>query len=94
MLKPLGDRVLVAPSEPEAKSAGGIYLPEGAQETPREGKVIAVGPGRLLENGERVAVNVAEGDIVIYSKYGGNEIRVDGKDYILLDESSLLAVRA
>jgi len=93
MLKPLGDRVLVEPLDPEAKTAGGIYLPEAAQEAPREGKVIAVGPGRVTDSGERIPVAVKEGDIVLYTKYGGNEIKLDGKEYLLLDEHSLLAVR-
>jgi len=93
MLKPLGDRVLVEPLEAEEKSAGGIYLPEAAQEAPREGKVLAVGPGKVLENGERRAMSVKEGDIVVYTKYGGNEVRVGDKDLLLIDEDSLLAVK-
>ncbi|MCE5215789.1 co-chaperone GroES [bacterium] len=93
MLKPLGDRVLVEPLEAEEKSAGGIYLPEAAQEAPREGKVIAVGAGRVLDNGERLPLSVKEGDIVVYTKYGGNEVRVGDKDYLILDEGSLLAVK-
>jgi chaperonin GroES len=93
MLKPLGDRVLVEPLEAEEKSAGGIYLPEAAQEAPREGKVIAVGTGRVLDNGERLPLSVKEGDIVVYTKYGGNEVRVGDKDYLILDEGSLLAVK-
>lgn len=94
MLKPLGDRVLVEPLEAEEKSAGGIYLPEAAQETPREGKVIAVGPGRVLDNGERVEVSVAVGDVVVYTRYGGNEVRVGDNEYLIIDEGSLLAVKA
>lgn len=94
MLKPLGDRVLVEPLEAEEKSAGGIYLPEAAQEAPREGKVIAVGPGKLLDNGERAAMSVNEGDIVVYTKYGGNEVRVGDKEYLIIDEGSLLAVKS
>jgi len=93
MLKPLGDRVLVEPLEAEEKSAGGIYLPESAQEAPREGRVIAVGTGRVLDNGERLPLSVKEGDIVVYTKYGGNEVRVGDKDYLILDEGSLLAVK-
>jgi chaperonin GroES len=94
MLKPLGDRVLVEPLEAEEKSAGGIYLPEAAQEAPREGKVVAVGPGKLLENGERAAMSVNEGDIVVYTKYGGNEVKVGDKEYLIIDEGSLLAVKS
>ena len=93
MLKPLGDRVLVEPLEPEAKTSGGIYLPEAAQEAPREGTVIAVGPGKVADSGELVPVGVKVGDIVLYTKYGGNEIKVEGKEYLLVDEHSLLAVR-
>ncbi len=93
MLKPLGDRVLVEPLEPEAKSAGGIYLPEGAQEAPRAGKVVAVGPGRKTDEGKVVPVDVKVGDIVMYTKYGGNEIKIDGKEYLLVDEHSLLAIQ-
>ena len=94
MLKPLGDRVLVEPLEPEEKSAGGIYLPESAQEKPREGKVIAVGPGKLLDNGQRAEMGVKVGDIVVYTRYGGNEVRVGDKEYLIIDEGSLLAVKA
>ena len=94
MLQPLGDRVLVEPLEAEEKSSGGIYLPEAAQEAPREGKVIAVGPGRLLDSGERACMSVKEGDIVVYTKYGGNEVRVGETDYLIIDEGSLLAVKA
>lgn len=93
MLKPLGDRVLVEPLEAEEKSAGGIYLPEAAQEAPREGKVIAVGPGRVLDNGQRIEMSVKVGDVVMYTKYGGNEVRVGDKEYLMIDEGSLLAVK-
>ncbi len=93
MLKPLGDRVLVEPLEPEAKTPGGIYLPEAAQEAPREGKVVAVGPGRVTDKGELIPTGVKAGDIVTYTKYGGNEIKIDDKEYLLVDSHSLLAVR-
>ncbi|NLO74163.1 MAG: co-chaperone GroES [candidate division WS1 bacterium] len=89
----MGERVLVEPLEPEAKSAGGIYLPEGAQEAPRAGKVVAVGPGRKTDEGKVVPVDVKVGDIVMYTKYGGNEIKIDGKEYLLVDEHSLLAIQ-
>jgi len=94
MLKPLGDRVLVEPLEPEEKSAGGIYLPEAAQEKPREGKVLAVGAGKLLDSGQRAEMSVKVGDIVVYTRYGGNEVRVGEKEYLIIDESSLLAIKA
>ena len=93
MIKPLGDRILVEPSEAEQKSAGGIILPEAAQERPQEGKVIAVGPGRLLDNGERQPMSVKEDDIVIYKKYGGTEIKYNDTDYLLVEEDAVLAIR-
>lgn len=92
-IKPLGDKVLVLPETGEETTAGGIVLPDSAQERPQEGKVVAVGPGRVLDSGEKAEINVKEGDTVIYSKYGGTEIKVDGKEYLILDESSLLAVK-
>jgi chaperonin GroES len=92
-IKPLGDKVLVKPNTSTEKTAGGIVLPDTAKERPQEGEVVAVGPGRVTENGEKVKVNVKVGDTVIYSKYGGTEIKVEGTEYLILDESSLLAVR-
>lgn len=94
MLQPLNDRVLVQPLQAEEKSAGGIILPETAQEKPREGKVIAAGPGRLLDDGTRQEMSVKVDDIIIYTEYGGTEIKVDGEEYLLVDEHSILAVRA
>jgi chaperonin GroES len=90
-LKPLDDRVVVEPLEAETTTAGGIVLPDSAKEKPQRGKVRAVGPGRLLESGDRVPVSVAIGDEVLFSKYGGTEIEVDGKDIKILRESDLLA---
>ncbi|MBV9467950.1 MAG: co-chaperone GroES [Abitibacteriaceae bacterium] len=92
-IKPLGDKVLVQPSVSQETTAGGIVLPDTAKERPQEGKVVAVGPGRTLDNGEKVQISVKEGDLVIYSKYGGTEIKLDGTEYLILDESSLLAVK-
>jgi len=92
-IKPLGDKVLVKPNTSTEKTAGGIVLPDTAKERPQEGEVVAVGPGRVTDNGEKVKVNVKEGDTVIYSKYGGTEIKVEGQEYLILDESSLLAVK-
>ena len=94
MLQPLGNRVLVQPSEAEEQSAGGIILPESAQEQPAEGKVIAVGPGRILDDGERQEISVSEGDVIIYKKFGGTDVAVDGEDYVLVEEDSILAVRS
>lgn len=93
MLKPLGARVLVQRLEAEEKSAGGIILPEAAQEAPREGKVIAVGPGELDENGKPMGVSVKKGDIVIYASYGGTEVKIDGEEYLIINEDDILAVR-
>jgi chaperonin GroES len=92
-IKPLGDKVLVKPSTGTEKTAGGIVLPDSAKERPQEGEVVAVGPGRVLDNGTRTEINVKVGDTVIYSKYGGTEIKSDGQEYLILDESSLLAVK-
>lgn len=92
-VRPLGDKVLVKPSTGEEKTAGGIVLPDSAKERPQEGTVVSVGEGRVLDNGQKVAVAVKEGDVVIYSKYGGTEIKVDGEDHLILDESSILAVK-
>ena len=93
MIQPLGDRILVEPSEAEEQSTGGIILPEAAQEAPREGKVIAVGPGKILENGERQPLSVSKGDIVIYRKFGGTEIKHDDIEYLLIEEDAVLAIR-
>ncbi len=92
-IKPLGDKVLVQPSTAGETTSGGIVLPDTAKERPQEGTVIAVGEGRTLDSGEKVSVSVKEGDLVIYSKYGGTEIKVDGKEFLILDESSILAVK-
>jgi chaperonin GroES len=93
LLKPLGDRVVVKPSNAEEKTQGGIILPDTAQDKPQEGEIVAVGPGRLLDNGERVAPEVKVGDLVIYSRYGGTEVKVEGTEYLIIRESDLLAVR-
>jgi chaperonin GroES len=94
MLQPLGDRVLIKPLAAEEKTAGGIILPEKAQEKPREGEVVAVGPGKLLDTGERKAISVKQGDVVVYTEYGGTEVTYEGEDYLLIDEGSILAVKA
>jgi len=93
MLQPLGDRVIVEPLEGQDKSPGGIILPDTAKERPQEGKVIAVGPGARNEKGERVPLPVKEGDVVIFTEFGGTEIKVNGKKYLIVDERSLLAVK-
>ena len=92
VIKPLGDRVAVKRIEAEPKPKGGIVLPDTAKEKPQKGKVIAVGTGRVLENGQRVPLEVKEGDIVVFAKYGGTEIEIDGEEYVILSERDLLAV--
>jgi len=90
-LKPLDDRVVVVPLSAETTTAGGIVLPDAAQEKPQRGKVKAVGPGRLLESGERSPLSVVVGDEVLFSKYGGTDIEVNGEDVKILRESDILA---
>ncbi len=90
-LKPLDDRVVVKPVEAEETTAGGIVLPDTAKEKPQRGKVLAVGPGRLLDSGERCPIGVEVGDEVLFSKYGGTEVEVDGEELKILRESDILA---
>lgn len=90
-LNPLDDRVVVRPLDAEETTAGGIVLPDSAKEKPQRGKVVAVGPGRLLDSGERCAVSVTVGDEVLFGKYGGTEIEVDGEEIKILRESDILA---
>ncbi len=92
--RPLSDKVLVKPSEAESQTSGGIYIPDSAKQKPQGGEVIATGPGRVLEDGTRAAVSVAAGDKVIYSKYGGTELKLDGQEYMILDEDQIYAVQA
>ncbi len=92
-IQPLGDKVLVLPSTSGETTSGGIVLPDSAKERPQEGTVIAVGDGRTLDNGTKSPLPVKEGDLVVYSKYGGTEIKLDGKEYLILDESSILAIK-
>jgi len=90
-LQPLGDRVVVQPSEEEEVTKGGIILPDTAKEKPQRGVIIAVGPGRLDEEGKRIAMEVRKGDKVVYSKYAGSEIKQDEKEVLILRESDILA---
>ncbi|SEQ44673.1 co-chaperone GroES [Piscibacillus halophilus] len=92
MLKPLGDRVIVEVLEQEETTSSGIVLPDSAKEKPQEGKVVAVGSGRVTDNGEKVELEVKEGDHVIYSKFAGTEVKQDGNEYLVLRESDILAV--
>lgn len=92
LLKPLGDRVVIELVQSEEKTASGIVLPDTAKEKPQEGKVVAAGTGRVLDSGERVALEVAEGDRIIFSKYAGTEVKFEGKEYLILRENDILAV--
>lgn len=93
-LTPVGDRVVIKPSPEEQKTKSGIVLPDSAKEKPSEGTVVAVGTGRILDNGQKVAIEVKVGDLVIYSKYGGTEVKIDNEDYIILAERDILAIKA
>ena len=91
-IKPLEDRILVQPLEAEQTTASGLVIPDTAKEKPQEGKVVAAGPGRIDDKGNRVPMDVAEGDGIIFSKYGGTEVKYDGQDYLLLNARDILAV--
>jgi chaperonin GroES len=91
-IRPLSDKVLVERVEAEAKTAGGIVLPDTAKERPQRGKVVAVGEGRVLEDGTRRAVQVKKNDLVLFTSYAGTEIKVEGKEYLIMDESDIMAV--
>jgi chaperonin GroES len=90
-LQPLADRVLVKPIEKEEKTKSGIYLPDTAKEKPQEGEVLAVGPGKMNDDGKRIPMDLKVGDHVIYAKYGGTEIKIDDEDLMILRESDILA---
>lgn len=92
MIKQLGDRVIIELVEQEEKTASGIVLPDSAKEKPQEGKVVAVGTGRVLDNGERVPLEVAEGNQIIFSKFAGTEVKYEGTEYLILRESDILAI--
>ena len=91
-IKPLEDRIVVQTAEAEQTTASGLVIPDTAKEKPQEGKVVAVGPGRVDDKGNRVPVDVAEGDVVIYSKYGGTEVKYSGQEYLVLSARDVLAV--
>ncbi|WP_418765891.1 co-chaperone GroES [Mailhella sp.] len=91
-MKPLNDRVLVKRLESEEKTAGGLFIPDAAKEKPSKGEVIACGPGKLNEKGERVAMEVKPGDVVLFAKYAGTEIKVNGADHIIMREDDILAI--
>ena len=91
-IRPLNDRILVKRLEGEERTAGGIIIPDSAKEKPAEGEVVAVGPGKLNDAGERVAMDVAVGDRVLFSKYGGSEVKLDGEDFLIMREDDILGV--
>jgi len=91
-IRPLNDRVLVLRIEEETKTSGGIIIPDTAKEKPQEGKVIAVGPGKVNENGERIALGVKEGDRILFGKYSGNEIKINGVEHLIMREEDILGV--
>jgi chaperonin GroES len=90
-LEPLGDRIVVKPIAKEEVTKGGIVLPDTAKEKPQEGEVIAVGPGRMTEEGNRIALDVKKGDTVVYPKYSGTELKLEGEEYLIMRESEILA---
>ncbi len=91
-IRPLNDRILVKRLEEEAKTAGGIIIPDSAKEKPAEGEIVGVGPGKMNDAGERVAMDVAVGDRVLFSKYGGTDVKLDGDDYLIMREDDILGV--
>jgi chaperonin GroES len=91
-LRPLGERVIVKAVEQEEKTASGIYLPDTAKEKPNQGEVLAVGPGRIAEDGKTVPMNVKAGDRVLYGKYSGQEVKLDGVEYLIIKESDIYAI--
>lgn len=91
-LRPLADRVVVKVLESEEKTKGGIFLPDTAKEKPQQAKVVAVGPGKTLDNGTKSSVDVKENDIVLFAKYSGTEVKVDGVEYLVIAEKDILAV--
>ena len=92
MIKPLGERVVIEVEEGDMKTASGIVLPDTAKEKPQKGKVVAVGTGKLLDNGQRAAMEVKEGDSVYFSKYSGSEVKFEDKEYLVIRESDILAI--
>jgi chaperonin GroES len=91
-IRPVGDRVVVKPSAKEEVTKSGIVIPDTAKEKPQEGTVIAVGSGRLLDNGDRAPIDVREGDRILFAKYGGTEFKLDGEEYLVLKENDILAI--
>ncbi|MBI5309089.1 MAG: co-chaperone GroES [Planctomycetes bacterium] len=91
-VKPLGEKVMIKRVEAESKTAGGIVLPDSAKEKPKEGKIIALGDGKLLKNGDRAKFQIKKGDRVLFTSYGGTEVKIDGEEFLLMSEEDILAV--
>ena len=91
-IRPLNDRLLVKRLAEEEKTAGGIIIPDSAKEKPAEGQVVAVGPGKVSDSGERIALQVKEGDLVLFSKYGGTDVKLDGDDFLIMREDDILGI--
>jgi chaperonin GroES len=91
-IRPLNDRLLVKRLQEEEMTAGGIIIPDSAKEKPAEGEVVAVGPGKVADSGERVALQVKEGDMVLFSKYGGTDVKLDGEDFLIMREEDILGI--
>jgi chaperonin GroES len=91
-IKPLGDRIVVERIEQDTKTAGGIIIPDNAKEKPKQGKVLAVGPGAKDDSGKRIAMDVSVGDIVLFTQWAGNEMKIDGKEYLVMKESDVIGV--
>ncbi len=91
-IRPLNDRLLVKRLQEEEVTAGGIIIPDSAKEKPAEGEVVAVGPGKVSDKGERVALQVKEGDMVLFSKYGGTDVKLDGEDFLIMREDDILGI--
>jgi chaperonin GroES len=91
-VKPLADRIIIRPLEAEQKTAGGIIIPDAAKEKPQRGEVVAVGPGKITDNGQKVEMSIRKGDTVLYGKYSGTEIQIEGNDYLIMRESDVLAL--
>jgi chaperonin GroES len=91
-VKPLADRIIIKPLEAEQKTSGGIIIPDNAKEKPQKGEVVAVGPGKIADNGQKIAISLKKGDTVLYGKYSGTEVKIEGADYIIMRESDVFAV--
>lgn len=91
-VKPLADRIILLPLEAEQKTAGGIIIPDAAKEKPQKGEIVAVGPGKVADSGQKIEMSLKTGDKVLYGKYSGTEVSIDGKDYLIMKESDVLAI--